>query len=108
MNGPIKQFPMTCSPALREMLLDHLRTTNANFWRGIDGLTLDDALNCYCEAAAAGLVPGKEELLCQRPELAAELETFFTAAQACSAKAPSDQSSALSTAAIRVDSIEWD
>ena len=45
MNGTVKQFPMTCNPALREMLLDHLRTTKANFWHGIDGLTLDDALN---------------------------------------------------------------
>jgi hypothetical protein len=108
MNGAVKQFPMSCNPALRDMLLDHLRTTKANFWHGIDGLTLDDALNSYCEAAVAGQVPGKEQLLCQHPELAAELETFFTAAQACSEKAPTDQSSVPSTAAIRVDSIEWD
>ena len=108
MNGAFKQFPMTCNPALREMLLDHLRMTKANFWHGIDGLTLDDALNSYCEAAAAGQVPNKEELLCQHPELAAELETFFAAPQLFSAKAPGDRSSGLSTAAIRDGSIETD
>jgi hypothetical protein len=68
---------MSWNPALSQLLLDHLRTTKANFWHGIDGLTLDDALNSYCEAAADGQVPSKEELLGQHPELAAELETFF-------------------------------
>ena len=77
MNRGLKPLPMSWSPALCEILLDHLRTTKANFWHGIDGLTLDDALNSYCEAAADGQVPGKEELLCQHPELAAELEAFF-------------------------------
>jgi hypothetical protein len=77
MNAVLDQPPTTRNPALREILLDHLRTTKANFWHGIDGLTLEDALNSYCEAAADGQVPGKEELLCQHPELAEELELFF-------------------------------
>jgi hypothetical protein len=81
MNVALKPLPAARNPALSEILLDHLRTTKANFWHGIDGLTLDDALSCYCEAAAEGQVPSKEELLCQHPELAAELETFFTASQ---------------------------
>jgi len=90
MNGAVKQFPMTWDPALSAILLDHLRTTKANFWHGIDGLTLDDALSCYCDAAADGHVPRKEELICQHPELAAELETFFTSPQRSSAKPSSD------------------
>ena len=103
MNGTVKQFPMTCNPALREMLLDHLRTTKANFWHGIDGLTLDDALNSYCEAAAAGQVPNKEELLCQHPHLAAELAAFFTPIQLRAERVASGQAIAASLGQIPVE-----
>jgi 2-oxo-4-hydroxy-4-carboxy--5-ureidoimidazoline (OHCU) decarboxylase len=99
---------MTCHPALNEILLDHLQRAWAHLSPGLDGLTVDAVLEFYSQAAAAGQVPNKEELLRQYPHLAAELETFFTAAQACSEKAPTDQSSGLSTAAVRVDSIAWD
>ena len=103
MNGALKLLPVPWNPALSEILLDHLRRTKANFWRGIDGLTLDDALNCYCEAAADGQVPSKDQLLCQHPELAAELERFFTASKPSSAKVSIEPSSNMSTAAVRVD-----
>jgi len=101
MNGAIsKQFPMTCNPALREMLLDHLRTTKANFWHGIDGLTLDGRSQLLLRGqAAAGQFPTKRNCSANIPSLAAELETFFAAPQLFSAKAPGDRSSGLSTAA---------
>ena len=88
MNGILEQLPMTRQAMLNEILLGHLRMMDANFWPGIDGLTLDVVLACYTRAAAAGHVPGKEELLRRHPELAAELEAFFAASQPPSAKLP--------------------
>jgi hypothetical protein len=103
MNGALQRFPKTWNPALCEILLQHLRKAKANFWHGIDGLTLEDALNCYSAAAADGQVPSKEELLCQHPELAVELETFFTVSQSHSAKVLIDRSANMSTTANHVD-----
>ena len=68
---------MVRSAALNEILLAHLRTIDPHSWPGIDGLTLDVVLDSYSQAALAGQVPGKDELLHQHPELAAELETLF-------------------------------
>ena len=69
---------MSRSAALNDILLDHLRTIDPHAWPGIDGLTLDVVLDSYSQAALAGQVPGKSELLPgQHPELAAELETLF-------------------------------
>ena len=64
---------------LRHLLLDLLREPQAFFWPGADGLTLEEALNGYPAAAAAGRVPGRDELLAGHPELAAELTDFFAA-----------------------------
>ena len=72
---------MSRSAALNEILLDHLRTIEAHVWPGIDGLTLEVVLDCYAQAASAGQVPGKNELLRQHPELATELEALFAKAE---------------------------
>jgi hypothetical protein len=62
---------------LRQLLLDQLRGGPTVCWPGADGLTLDEVLSSYPEAAAAGRVPGPDELLAGHPELAAELADFF-------------------------------
>src|SRR5262245_19464909 len=64
---------------LTEILLGHLQAVVPRLWPGIDGLTLDNVVESYCQAAAAGKVPGKDELLRRHPELAPELDALFTA-----------------------------
>jgi hypothetical protein len=76
-NGVLEQIPMNGNPALNAILLDYLRAMDAHFWPGIDGLTLDVVLDSYCLAAAAGHVPGKDELLCRHPELAGAIAALF-------------------------------
>ena|ERR1700693_3321550 len=78
MTGVLEELPMTCHPELSEILLDHLQRAWAQISPGIDGLTVDDVLALYSQAAAAGQVPNKEELLRQYPQLATELAVFFT------------------------------
>ena len=65
------------SAPLSEILLAHLQTIDPHQWPGIDCLTLDVVLESYTRVAAAGQVPGKDDLLHHHPELAAELEAFF-------------------------------
>jgi hypothetical protein len=77
MNGVLEQLSMTPNPALNAILLGHLRSMDAHFWPGIDGLTLSVVLDSYCQAAAAGHVPGKEELLQQHPALAEAIAAIF-------------------------------
>ena len=77
MNGVMEQRPMSRSAALNEILLDHLRRIDPHSWPGIDGLTVDVVLESYVRMAIAGQVPGKNELLRQHPELAAELNVLF-------------------------------
>jgi hypothetical protein len=77
MNRVLEHIPMTPNPALNEILLDHLRSMDPHFWPGIDGLTLDVVLDSYCQAAAAGHVPGKEELLNRHPDLAEAIAAIF-------------------------------
>jgi len=77
MSGILEHFPMSRNPELNAILLGHLRAMDAHFWPGIDGLTLDVVLDCYCQAAAAGHVPGKEELLNRHPELAEAIAAIF-------------------------------
>lgn len=68
---------MSRSSALNEILLDHLRRIDPHSWPGIDGLTVDVVLESYVRVAMTGQVPGKNELLRQHPELAAELDVLF-------------------------------
>ena len=62
---------------VRELLLGHLRSAAVPLWPGADGLTLEDALLSYPQAAAAGRVPDLRQLLREHPELAEELTEFF-------------------------------
>jgi hypothetical protein len=63
---------------LREILLRYLQaTTSVGAWPGGDGLTLEDVLDTYPEAVAAGLVPDWQELLRQRPDLEVALHTWL-------------------------------
>jgi hypothetical protein len=62
---------------VREVLLLHFQARGP-LWPGADALTMQEILDNYPAFAAAGRVPGKEELLRRFPELAAELEAFFS------------------------------
>ena len=65
---------------LHEILLGHLQTaTGVGAWPGGDGLTIDDILDLYPEAVAAGQVPDWQELLRQHPDLEAALHTWLAA-----------------------------
>jgi hypothetical protein len=62
---------------LQELLLGHLSAAEMPVWPGADGLTLEEVLFTYSHAVAAGRVPGREQLLAQRPDLEKELAIFF-------------------------------
>jgi hypothetical protein len=94
---------MTCDPALSEILLDHLQKAWAHLSPGLDGLTVDAVLDFYSQAAAAGQVPNKEELLRQYPQLATELAAFFTPIQLRAEPVASGQAIAASLAQIPVE-----
>ncbi|HEY7309429.1 MAG TPA: hypothetical protein VH643_08740 [Gemmataceae bacterium] len=63
---------------LYELLLAHLRAVDAPHWPGADGLTLEEVLLSYPQAAVEGLVPDLATLTEQHPELAGVLRDFFT------------------------------
>jgi hypothetical protein len=44
---------------------------------GADGVTIDEVLESYPDAVAAGQVPGLGQLLACYPEMAEALEDFF-------------------------------
>jgi hypothetical protein len=61
---------------LRQVLVDFLFASRAVAWPGADGLTVDDIINCYPQAIAAGEVPAWHELQCRFPDLAGELQAL--------------------------------
>jgi hypothetical protein len=63
---------------LHELLLAHLQAVDAPHWPGVDGLTLEEVLLSYPQAAAEGLVPDLLTLTQQHPELAGVLRDFFS------------------------------
>jgi hypothetical protein len=74
--GQLRDFPGRNLPML-ELLLDILRAAPACCWPGGDGLTLEDALSCYRQAAASGWVPGLKMLLQAHPEWRTDLIAVF-------------------------------
>jgi hypothetical protein len=67
-------------PAARqvtEILLGYLQCRAGRLWPGSDGVTLDEVLRSYPQAAAARLVPDLPELLRRYPDLAAEMAAWF-------------------------------
>jgi hypothetical protein len=63
---------------LQEVLLAYLLAPTAPKLPGADGLTVEDVLRSYPQAAAAGCVPNRGELVRRHPELTGALDTFFT------------------------------
>jgi hypothetical protein len=74
---PDELAPEVRKARVRELLLGHLQATAVPLWPGADGLTLEDALLSYPQAAAAGRVPVLWQLLRDHPTLADELTAFF-------------------------------
>src|SRR4051812_47753494 len=66
------------SAQLKEVLLGHLQATYAHRWPGTDGMTVQDVLLSYPHAIASGQAPDRQELLRRHPDLAAEVEAYFS------------------------------
>lgn len=66
-----------CSAQLREILLELLQAATLLPAPGADGLTLDDAMDCYPLGIKAGLVPSWHALLQIHPEMADEIRMLF-------------------------------
>ena len=67
---------------LLDLLIRLLQAAPASCWPGADGLTVEDALCCYRQAAASGRVPGLEPLLQAHPEWKPDLIAFFRKGEA--------------------------
>jgi hypothetical protein len=62
---------------LQALLLGHLSAAGVPVWPGADGLTVEDVLLTYPQAIAVARVPGREQLLAERPDLEKQLAIFF-------------------------------
>jgi hypothetical protein len=67
----------TPAEQVRAILLGYLQCRAAGLWPGSDGITLDDILGSYQQAAGAGRVPDLPELLRRFPDLDAALASWF-------------------------------
>jgi hypothetical protein len=62
---------------VKAILLGYLQCRAACLWPGGDGLTLDELVRSYPQAARARLVPGLPELRRRFPDLDAALAAWF-------------------------------
>jgi hypothetical protein len=62
---------------VRTILLGYLQCRAAAQWPGSDGITLDDILRSYPQAAAVGRVPDLPQLRRRFPDLADALARWF-------------------------------
>jgi hypothetical protein len=65
-------------PRLPAVLLAYLDGVTAPALPGGDGLTLEDVLSCYPAAVSTGQVPDRRQLCERHPDLAGEVEAFFS------------------------------
>ena len=76
---------------VKAILLGYLQRRAAHLWPGGDGLTLDELLRSYPQAARARLVPDLPELRHRFPDLDAALATWFAEHAAIPGTARSDR-----------------
>jgi hypothetical protein len=62
---------------LREFLFEYLQMARLPNWPGSDGLTVEEVLLTYPQAAMAGRVPNREQLLRAHPDLTDAVTAFF-------------------------------
>ena len=64
---------------LREIVLNYLHGARARAWPACVGITVEDVLDLYPEAVAAGHVPDWRELLRRHPQLREQLHAWLAA-----------------------------